>query len=171
MRSVAILYSMYSLLWPSINHAFAMPTPQNRYPVGYNPDDRTRPVYFPSTELQHKPTWPPLRKTKWEPPEGYVPTKEFANRDHAHRDTCLEKAKWQPPTGYIPKQHKTKWHCNVPSADLAFFEKGTNSNLRGGSSLETVPWADEQTNDARIKLCTGIWMGKVILDKRCVYLD
>ena len=134
MRSVAILYSMYSLFWPSVNHAFAVPTPQNRYPVGYNPDDRTRPVYFPSIELQPKPTWPPLRNTSWQPPEGYVPTKECKNKHCAHRAR----------------------------------------NLRGGSTMETVPWADEHTDDphdARIKLCTGMWMGKVILDKRCVYLD
>ena len=134
MRSIAILYSMYFLVWPSVNNAFAVPTPQNRYPVGYNPDDRTRPVYFPSIELQPKPTWPPLRNTSWQPPEGYVPTQECKNKHCAHR-AC---------------------------------------NLRGGSSMETVPWADDHTDDphdARIKLCTGMWMGKVILDKRCVYLD
>ena len=134
MRSIAILYSMYSLFWPSVNNAFAVPTPQNRYPVGYNPDDRTRPVYFPSIELQPKPTWPPLRNTSWQPPEGYVPTQECKNKHCAHQAR----------------------------------------NLRGGSTMETVPWADEHTDDpydARIKLCTGMWMGKVILDKRCVYLD
>lgn len=156
MRSIAILYSMYFLVWPSVNNAFAVRTPQNRYPVGYNPDDRTRPVYFPSIELQPKPTWPPLRNTSWQPPEGYVPTQECKNKHCAHCDTCPDKTKWQPPTGYVPPAYRRA------------------RNLRGGNNMETVPWADDHTDDphdARIKLCTGMWMGKVILDKRCVYLD
>ena len=47
-----------------------------RYPVGYNPDLRVRPNYYPTQNT------PDIDRTqKWTPPEGYVPRRSKINEN------------------------------------------------------------------------------------------
>ena len=62
------------------------------------------------------------------------------------------KPKWKPPVGYDPKKRKLALRAPIT-----------------GQELETIHF--ENDYDTKLKLCTGIWMGNKILEKRCVWLD
>ena len=61
---------------------------------------------------------------------------------------------WNPPVGYDPQ--KRKLALSTPNSDKV---------------LDTINFENEYDPDGRLKLCTGIWMGNKILEKRCVWLD
>ena len=124
-----------------------------RYPVGYNPDNRTRPNYYPAELLL--------------PDAPAMP--EFLNR--CSENTCApmelkERPKWVPPEAYNPKRRR--------SSGTAFQTpplQRTDDDRPGNSALEHVDWENDYDTDDKIRLCTGIWMGRKILHKRCVTLD
>ena len=124
-----------------------------RYPVGYNPDNRTRPNYYPAELLL--------------PDAPAMP--EFLNR--CSENTCApmelkERPKWVPPEAYNPKRRR--------SSGTAFQTpplQRTDEDRPGNSALEHVDWENDYDTDDKIRLCTGIWMGRKILHKRCVTLD
>ena len=111
----------------------------NRYPVGYNPDLRTRPNYYSTKSLDRN--------------EG---NDYIGNLENDNQNETLElkpRPVWKPPVGYDPKSRK-----------MQNFKAGTDN-------LDFTNPPVEISNDGRIMLCTGIWMGKSILQKHCVYLD
>ena len=127
-----------------------------RYPVGYNPDNRTRPNYYPAELLL--------------PDAPAMP--EFLDRCSQHTEnTCApmglnERPKWVPPEAYNPKRRRsTGTAFQTPPLQRTDEDKVVNSNL------EHVNWENDYDADDKIRLCTGIWMGRKILHKRCVTLD
>ena len=129
MRSMHILALLVAAYLPRGMNAFSSPTPPPlRYPVGYDPDCRERPMYYPSPDvLLPRPTRSDTKRTRWEPPRGYV-----------------------------PRPRSTDVSDNAPSVDRAPF-------------INDDPPFDY--TDGRVRLCTGIWMGRVILHKHCVVLE
>ena len=78
----------------------------SRYPVGYNPDNRTRPNYKTLPDLRTPDMWagesacsPMLKpRPKWEPPVGYDPEKRklaFVNLRTPKTDQVLETIHFQ----------------------------------------------------------------------------
>ena len=108
----------------------------SRYPVGYNPDNRTRPNYKPLPDLRTPDMWA---------------------GESACSPMLKKRPKWEPPVGYDPKRRK-----------LAFVDLRTPKT---DEVLETINFENMHDADGRLKLCTGIWMGNKILEKRCVWLD
>ena len=111
----------------------------NRYPVGYNPDLRTRPNYYSTKAIDEN--------------EGnnYIEKLETDNQNETLE--LRPRPIWKPPVGYDPKSRNIQ-------------------NLKSGiDNLNFTNPPVEISNDGRIMLCTGIWMGKSILQKHCVYLD
>lgn len=108
----------------------------SRYPVGYNPDNRTRPNYKPLPDLRTPDMWA---------------------GESACSPMLQPRPKWEPPVGYDPKKRK-----------LAFVDLRTPKT---DEVLETINFENMHDADGRLKLCTGIWMGNKILEKRCVWLD
>ena len=109
-----------------------------RYPVGYDPDHRERPRYFPSPDALLP--RPEVRPTT-------LPTTRPTTRGEARR------ARWEPPTGYVPRSQRA-----APA----------------GHGAERAAFVNDEPpdySDGRVRLCTGIWMGRVILHKHCVALD
>ena len=49
--------------------------------------------------------------------------------------------------------------------------KRTDEDNAKNARLETVDWENDYDAEDKIRLCTGIWMGRKILHKRCVTLD
>ena len=95
-----------------------------RYPVGYNPDNRTRPNYRPVPELRpYEPECSPFELT--------------------HDKKRGPDKKWQPPCGYDPKKRPK----------LAFLPQNDKA---------------DPDPDHTLKLCTGIWIGNKILEKKCI---
>tara|TARA_B110001450_G_scaffold4596_1_gene4727 strand:- start:4566 stop:4859 length:294 start_codon:yes stop_codon:yes gene_type:complete len=77
-----------------------------------------------------------------------------------------ERPKWVPPEAYNPKRRR--------SSGTAFQTpplQRTDDDRPGNSALEHVDWENDYDTDDKIRLCTGIWMGRKILHKRCVTLD
>ena len=113
--------------------------PSPRYPVGYNPDNRTRPNYKPLPDLST--------------PEAWAGESACSPMSQGRQP----KRKWEPPVGYDPKTRKMAFvELRAPKTDEV---------------LETINFENSYDTDARLKLCTGIWMGNKILEKRCVWLD
>ena len=147
------------------SYATPCPSPSRRYPIGYDPDNRTRPQWefanLESPETYHDSNLellpPPIRPNLADPPRpahGY--------------------GRWNPPRGYDPK-HRTKLPSRLrrmPKHTDAFYLRDVRP---GHAELETIDFdnTDNSDNsmDHRISLCTGIWMGRKILEKRCVCLD
>lgn len=131
MRGAHVLALMVAASAPRCLAAFAQPTssiaPTLRYPVGYDPDNRARPVYYTGDTLLP----PPVH-----------PTRGTAKR-----------ARWSPPRGYEPATR------NMPQQ----YESERSTFINHNSS--------QFNNDSHVQLCTGIWMGRVILHKHCVVLD
>ena len=98
-----------------------------RYPVGYNPDNRTRPNYRPVPELRPY-------ETECSPFE--------LTHDKNDKKRGPDK-KWQPPCGYDPKKRPK----------LAFLPQSNEA---------------DPDPDHTLKLCTGIWIGNKILEKKCI---
>lgn len=61
-----------------------------------------------------------------------------------------KRARWEPPAGYVPRSQRA-----APAPDRAAFVNDDPPDFA----------------DGRVRLCTGIWMGRVILHKHCVALD
>ena len=131
-----------------------------RYPVGYNPDNRTRPNYYP-TEL--------LIPDKSDTPE--MPE----NFNRCSDNTCApmelkERPRWVPPEAYNPKRRRsTGTAFQTSPLQRTDEDKAVNSNVY--TDPEHVNWENDYDADDKIRLCTGIWMGRKILHKRCVTLD
>ena len=127
-----------------------------RYPVGYNPDNRTRPNYYPAELLL--------------PDALAMP--EFLDRCSQHTEnTCApmglnERPKWVPPEAYNPKRRRSTGTA-FQTPPLQRTDEDNAKNAR----LETVDWENDYDAEDKIRLCTGIWMGRKILHKRCVTLD
>ena len=69
-------------------------------------------------------------------------------------NTLQAKPKWEPPVGYDPKKRKLALRAPITEQEL-----------------ETIHFENDYDTDTKLKLCTGIWMGNKILEKRCVWLD
>jgi len=68
-----------------------------------------------------------------------------------------------PPGGYNPSKRKLRMPLSR-----------TDSSVEGedvGSCTETIDFENADYNDNRTRLCTGIWMGRTILEKKCVCLN
>lgn len=77
-----------------------------------------------------------------------------------------ERPKWVPPEAYNPKRRRsTGTAFQTPPLQRTDEDKVVNSNL------EHMDWENDYDADDKIRLCTGIWMGRKILHKRCVTLD
>jgi len=160
-QSLLSIMLQLSLYYGTIeSYATPCPSPSRRYPIGYDPDNRTRPQWehasvnhgsvdaHVDSNLELLP--PPLRP---HPAHGY--------------------GRWRPPRGYDPNHHSRR------ASRLLKRRNRTNtlSTLRGGlqpdylDSLETINFDNADYTDNRLQLCTGIWMGRKILEKRCVCLD
>lgn len=92
---------------------------------------------------------------------NYMPLCELGNTAFKHMPLCEQHAcglkqrpKWEPPVGYDPR--KRKLALRSPTTEL---------------ELETIHFENDYDSDTKLKLCTGIWMGNKILEKRCVWLD
>jgi hypothetical protein len=116
----------------------AYPTPcppsTRRYPIGYDPDNRTRPQWEHAISDTNPTLLPP-------------PKRDFE--------------RWQPPSAYNPRLRKknlSKHRQQLKRTDRPDY-------------LETINFENMDDMDGKIKLCTGIWMGRKILQKRCVCLD
>jgi len=121
------------------------PSPSRRYPVGYNPDNRTRPNYRgDSCESRYDP---------FAPEEACSPMKL--------KPKPLRPA-WVPPEGYNPAKRKLR--MPLSRTDLS---EGDDV----GSATETIDFENADYSDNKTRLCTGIWMGRRILEKKCVCLD
>lgn len=137
--------------------AFSAPRfPHNlRYPVGYNPDNRTRPNYhnYPvELLLPDSPAMP-----------------EFLDRCSENTCSPMElkaRPKWVPPEAYNPKRRRSSGTA-FQTPPLQRTDEDNAKNAR----LETVDWENDYDAEDKIRLCTGIWMGRKILHKRCVTLD
>ena len=114
-----------------------------RYPVGYDPDDRTRPSL--RTARQHC-ARPPLRSAAT---PCHCPSSSRAHPGRRRWATTLGAA--QPPRA----THGSALHL---------------SSLYRKHDVEEIAWDPTQRNDGdgQTTLCTGIWMGKKILFKTCV---
>ena len=107
-----------------------------RYPVGYDPDNRTRPQAVQSLK----------RPQRTDSPNNMplcMPVCELK-----------PKPKWEPPIGYDPKNRKLHLRALVKD-----------------EVLETINFVNDYDADTKLKLCTGIWLGNKILQKKCVWLD
>ena len=83
---------------------------------------------------------------------NYMPLCELPACGRA--ETLKARPKWEPPVGYNPK--KRKLALRAPTTE---------------QELETIHFENDYDSDTKLKLCTGIWMGNKILEKRCVWLD
>ena len=122
------------------------PSPSRRYPVGYNPDNRTRPNYGGDSC--------PSRNDQMEADHACSPMKL--------KPKPLRPA-WVPPEGYNPAKRKLRMPLTR-----------TDSSVEGedvGSATETIDFENADYNDNKTRLCTGIWMGRTILQKKCVCLN
>lgn len=123
------------------------PSPSRRYPVGYNPDNRTRPNYGGDCrqscdDLQSDQVCSPMKLK----PKPIRPG-------------------WVPPVGYNPAERKRKLRMPLSRTD------SSKENMDAPSSTETIDFENCDYNDNNTKLCTGIWMGRTILQKKCVCLN
>ena len=158
--TVMLALCFFARMADTVSTALAFSAPRFphglRYPVGYNPDNRTRPNYYPAELLL--------------PDALAMP--EFLDRCSQHTEnTCApmglnERPKWVPPEAYNPKRRRsTGTAFQTPPLQRTDEDKVVNSNL------EHVNWENDYDADDKIRLCTGIWMGRKILHKRCVTLD
>ena len=184
-----------------LTHAFSglspIPPPEpNRYPVGYDPDNRSRPWSpessqspfshsFPPEEiLRERPKYPPVERTlgkrdmprrvnsSWQPPEGYNPrlrenTATVGGEPWpvSHNPATKAGVRWQPPEGYNPRRPVT----------LRRTVDGVDAHGEGGADVAdtqcAVTGCNSTVEDGRVYLCTGVWMGREILQRRCMRLD
>ena len=130
------------------------PTPaRHRYPVGYDPDNRHRPRAFPAEHiLLSKPLYPP-------------PTSTHATRGEA------KAARWQPPEGYVPRRCQstpalrrtdTLGHMTPPP--------DAPQPAAVAADDRACPMRDCKLDPAK-HICTGIWMGRTIIERRCLKLE
>ena len=122
--------------------ASAYSTP--RYPVGYDPDDRTR----PSLRCARQHCSCPLLPRRHDAPPTLDPEPQ---------------APWTPPVGYDPSARRSPPRATHGSALHL-------SSLYRKNEVEEIAWDPSQRthDDGQTTLCTGIWMGKKILFKTCV---
>ena len=139
----------------------------------------------PDSDTQHAPP-------RWQPPEGYVP--------RSRPPTPRPSPRWEPPEGYSPKRrtapdYPDTHHYNprrpptlqrTTNGPDATFPNWNEYVAGGGLRDDTAPpdvtlcptdeidpcaLAGCTPDDGRIHLCTGIWMGRKILQRRCLRLD
>ena len=136
---------------PSATALRAASQSSGRYPVGYDPDNRSRPanMFQASDILNTKPPYPPTgTATRWE-----------------------EKAKrWTPPVGYHPRRRpplrRTDTTTDIMQQVKADMTMPQETVLDG--SVCPLP---DCPLDPRKHICTGIWMGKAIIERRCQKLE
>ena len=126
--------------------SYTPPTPPpspapGRYPVGYHPDLRARPYAFPARHVL-------LSKPLYPPPT--LPPEAKALR-------------WVPPGGYTPRRRPALRRTDTPAdtgPPRADADRGTLDCPMPGCTL-----------DPTRHLCTGIWMGRTIIDRRCLKIE
>ena len=136
------------LLLTAITAATAYSTP--RYPVGYDPDDRTRPSLRTARQHCACPSLPtPLPHDAGPRPDAQP---------------------WKPPVGYDPLKRRSPPRATHGSALHL-------SSLYRKQGVEEIAWDPTQRkhgdsdDGGKTTLCTGIWMGKKILFKTCVDIE
>ena len=114
-----------------------------RYPVGYDPDNRTRPPsVFPAADiLADKPVHPP----------AWTRTRGEAKAD-----------RWTPPLGYDPRSRPPLRRSDTAIDVLV---------PRGATVDQSVCPQPDCPLDPRKHICTGIWMGRSIIERRCQKLE
>lgn len=134
--------------------SYTPPTPppspaRHRYPVGYDPDRRARPYAFPAKHvLLSKPAYPPSSPTH--------PTRGEAKA-----------LRWAAPVGYDPRRRPT----------LRRTDSMHSTGSTGSAAAPDPPRADTDCPmpdcklDPTRHLCTGIWMGRAIIDRRCLKIE
>ena len=136
---------------PVDSYAIPPTTPRTstpgRYPVGYDPDNRSRPPnLFPASHiLTPKPEHPPA----WTRTRGEA-----------------KSARWAPPPGYDPRRRPPLRRTDT-SVDLMMPLVSDVDNT-ADSSVCPLP---ECPLDPRKHICTGIWMGRTIVERRCQKLQ
>ena len=132
--------------------SYTPPTPPpspapGRYPVGYDPDNRARPAAFPASSiLLSKPMYPPAS------PPDYLPL----SRGHG------KASRWEPPAGYDPTRRPP-----LRRTDDLTLDDSQQCDKQTASDTCALPDCEL---DPTIHICTGIWMGRTIIDRRCLKL-
>ena len=119
-----------------------------RYPVGYDPDNRSRPQrQFPASSiLKAKPV-----------------STSSCTRTRGEAKT----ARWAPHIGYDPRRRPTLRRTDT-SMDMALHNITQQPEARFDASVCPLP---ECTLDPRTHLCMGIWMGRSIIERRCQKIE
>ena len=212
------------------SRAFSAQNPRfpSRYPIGYDPDNRSRPTWFPDNSppynsfpaeeiLKTRPQYPPLPRpwrqynssARGERDDGFT---GYDNRFSDQRQypehptppnspapsVARDASKWQPPEGYVPQRLRRHKHydprrpptlprtTNGPDATWNDHIPGEHTvrepSPEAGAPVPAWRIVDDgdqspcalagcTPDDGRIHLCTGIWMGRKILQRRCLRLD
>jgi hypothetical protein len=126
------------------------PGTRGRYPIGYDPDNRSRPAnLFPASHIltpktEHPPAWTPA----WTRTRGEA-----------------KSARWAPPPAYDPRR-RPPLRSTDTSVDLMMPLVSDVDN--SDSSVCPLP---DCALDPRTHICTGIWMGRTIVERRCQKLQ
>lgn len=108
----------------------------------------------------------------WRYPVGYHPDrrtrpqyKSAPIEDDSFNPMLEPKPRWEPPVGYDPKNRDEN------QKKSRYVDLRSGSTPRTDQVLETIDFENFDQVDNRLKLCTGIWLGNKILEKKCVWLD
>jgi hypothetical protein len=120
-----------------------------RYPVGYDPDNRSNPNYY-STDTN---------ETQVNVGSG---VQQSARELIEDPPTLRPRPKWSPPKGYDPKHR-------ILSRNM---EDRPHTNFVHASDVENEIDFDEDGHHCnnKIRVCSGIWVNRKIICKRCVYM-
>lgn len=134
------------------------PSPRWEPPQGYVP--RSRP-----------PT--PRPSPRWEPPQGYSPER---NRERDAYNPHKPHNPHRPPTlqrtTHGPDAEPPVWNEYISPGGCADSEVSPpEATPCPTDAVDPCALAGCTPDDGRIHLCTGIWMGRKILQRRCLRLD
>jgi len=153
---VCFIWCFYCLVSTVPVHTYTPPTTQPvsttraRYPLGYDPDNRSRPPsLFPASSI-----------VKLKPKPNYT---SACTRTRGEAKT----ARWAPHIGYDPRRPPPLRRTDT-TMDMALHSPTTPPVTQLHSVVCPLP---DCTLDPRTHLCMGIWMGRSIIERRCQKIE
>ena len=169
---LAALWAAMTVGSPCSGYPSPVPGPPRRYPVGYDPDNRSRPAMIPvevvDDSILNTASWQGYHTTA--PPN--TPVKPRLSRGAALKLRRSERhLQWKPSdhnTGYSTVKYDPRNRAQSPpptdGVDLHL------STLHTDGMPEHIDWDGNATLQDGKSICAGMWIGNKIIYKTCVNL-
>jgi hypothetical protein len=129
-----------------------------RYPIGYDPDNRGRPLASQQKLQQGQQQSHPEQILR--PKPTHPPTTAYTRGE-------AKTLRWKPPRGYVPRRHQSMPELRTGSTGSTGAPPDNRQPLAITTTSNKCLMPGCQL-DPQKHLCTGIWMGTRIIDRVCL---